>query len=86
MANAGVPGFESAAIFGIFAPAGTPAAIIDRLNREIVQFLGKPDAREKFLTAGVEPVGSTPDQFAATIRSEMAKWGKLMKDVGIRAE
>jgi len=86
MTNAGVPGFESSAIFGIFAPAGTPDAIIDRLNREIVQFLAKPDAREKFLTAGVEPVGSTPDQFAATIRSEMAKWGKLMKDVGIRAE
>jgi tripartite-type tricarboxylate transporter receptor subunit TctC len=56
------------------------------LNREIVQFLGRPEAREKFLTAGVEPVGSTPDQFAATIQSEMAKWGKLMKDVGIRAE
>ena len=86
VASAGLPGYELVAINGMFAPARTPAAIVNRLNSEIVQFLAKPDVKERFLKAGVETVGSSPREFAATIKSEMARLGKLIRDVGIRDE
>ncbi len=81
-----LPGFEATALNGVFAPAGTPAAIVDRLSSGIAQFLNRAEIRERFLATGVETVGSTPAQFAATVRSEVAKWGKLIRDVGIRDE
>src|SRR5262249_52440491 len=58
VASAGLPGYESISIYGVFAPAGTPPAIVKRLNREIVRVLARPDVREKFLASGVETVGS----------------------------
>jgi tripartite-type tricarboxylate transporter receptor subunit TctC len=61
-------------------------ALIARLNRELVRVLGSAEINEKFLNAGVETVGSSPAQLAATINSEMAKWGKLIKDAGIREQ
>ena len=69
---------------GIFAPAKTPAAIINRLNQEIVRVLNRAEVKEKFFNAGVEVVGSSPEQLAATIKSEMARMGKVIKDAGIR--
>lgn len=81
-----VPGYEAAAINGVFAPAGTPAAVVNRLNRAIVQFLGRADVKEKFFRVGVETVGSSPAEFAATVKSEMVKWGKVIRDAGIRDE
>ncbi|MDO8595879.1 MAG: tripartite tricarboxylate transporter substrate-binding protein, partial [Sulfuricaulis sp.] len=71
---------------GMFAPAGTPASIINRLNQEIVQILHRPDVKERFLNTGMETVGTSPEKFEAFVKSEMAKWGKVVKDAGIREE
>lgn len=81
-----VPGYESVTITGIFAPAKTPVVRINQLNQEIVRFLTKTDTKERFLAVGVEPVGSSPQELAARIKSEMAKMGKVIKDAGIRAD
>ncbi len=86
VAASGVPGYESAAQFGLFVPSRTPEAIIALLNQETVRVLNKPEIREKLLGAGIEVVGSSPDQLAATIRGEMARFGKVIKDSGIRPE
>ena len=86
VAATGLPGFEASTVYSIFAPARTPAPLVTRLNREIVQLLLRADAKERFFNAGVEPVGSTPDQLAATIKSEVASLGKVIKEAGIRAE
>ncbi len=84
VADSGLPGYESASILGIFAPARTPAAIINLLNQEIVRILNKADVKERFFSSGAETVGSSPEEFAATIKSEIAKWGKVIRDAGIR--
>ena len=86
MAASGLPGYESMQIYGIFAPAKTPAAIVGRLNEEIVRVVQRPDVRDKFLAAGVEPVGSTPQELATTMKSEIVRIGKVIKDAGIRDE
>ncbi|MBI4191064.1 MAG: tripartite tricarboxylate transporter substrate binding protein [Betaproteobacteria bacterium] len=86
VASSGLPGFESASTQGWWAPARTPAAIVARLNQEIVRAINRPDVKQKFFSAGVEVVGSTPEQFAAYIKADMAVVGKLVKDAGIRAD
>ena len=86
VAESGLPGYESASLLAVFAPAGTPNAIVQRLNQEMVKALQRADARERLFNAGVEAVGSTPEQFAATLKAEMAKWGKVIRDAGIRSE
>ena len=86
VARAGLPGFESASSTGVYAPAKTPPAIVKRLNQDIVRVLTQADVKEKLFNTGVEVVGSTPEQFAAAVKSEMIRMGKLIKDVGIRAE
>jgi tripartite-type tricarboxylate transporter receptor subunit TctC len=79
-----LPGFESVGLTGMFAPGKTPAAIITRLNQEIVRFLNLPDVKERFLNAAVEVVASSPDQFAATIKTEIVKTSKLIKEAGFK--
>ena len=86
VAASGLPGFESTSMAGVFAPAKTPAAVINRLNREIVQALNRAEVKERLFNTGVEVVASTPAQLAATMKSEMAKFGKVIKDAGIRVE
>jgi tripartite-type tricarboxylate transporter receptor subunit TctC len=86
MAASGLPGYESMQIYGVFAPAKTPASIVGRLNEEIVRVVQRPEVRDKFLAAGVEPVGSTPQELAATMKSEIVRIGKVIKDAGIRDE
>lgn len=86
MAASGLPGYESMQIYGVFAPIRTPAPIVQRLNEEIVRVLARPEVRDKFLAAGVEPVGSTPQELSATIKSEIVRMGKVIKDAGIREE
>jgi tripartite-type tricarboxylate transporter receptor subunit TctC len=86
MSASGLPGYESVSPFGIFAPAGTPAPLIERLNREMVAALKRVDVTERLFNAGVEVVASAPGELAATIKSEMAKWGKVIRDAGIREE
>ncbi len=87
VAASGLPEYELVQIFGIFAPANTPRPIVNRLNEEIVRVLNRTDVKEKIFNGGIgEVVGSLPEQLAATVKSEMAKWGKVIKDAGIRVE
>jgi len=83
VASYGLPGFESATILGIFAPARTPDSIIRRLNQELVRYLKSSDAKEKFLAVGTETVGSSPEELESTVKAEMARLGKVIKDAGI---
>ncbi len=83
VAASGLPGYESLAIYGIFAPAGTPRTIVERLNRDIVGILASTDIREKFLAMGMEAVGGSPAQLAARVKSDMVRMGKVIRDAGI---
>ena len=74
-------------VTGSFAPVKTPGAIISRLNREIVvRFLSLPDVKERFLNAGVEVVGCSPEELAATMKSDLVRISKLIKDAGIKVD
>ena len=84
VAASGLPGYEIIQTLGMFAPAKTPAAVIRRLNHEVVQALNEPDVKEKLLNIGVDVVVSSPEEFAVRIKSERTKWGKLIKDIGIK--
>ncbi len=84
VASAGLPGYEAMSIVGVFAPAKTPEAVIAKLNQEIVRVLNRAEVKERFVSTGVETVGSTPEEFGATVKSEMARLGKVIRDAGIR--
>lgn len=86
MREAGVPGYEVAGWYGILAPAKTPQPIITKLNQEIVRILHTDELKDRLSADGSEPVGNTPEQFGAHIKSEVAKWSKVVKEAGIRAE
>jgi len=86
VAESGVPGFEVTTMYGISAPAKTPRVIIDRLHGEIVRALNSPDLRGKLIEAGADPVGSTPEEYTAFIKSEIAKWAKVINAAGIKGE
>lgn len=86
IASTGLPGYDVQSQNAILAPADTPAAIISRLNQALNQVLNMPDVREKLLTGGSEPTGGSPQIAAETIKSETAKWGKVIKEIGIRAD
>jgi tripartite-type tricarboxylate transporter receptor subunit TctC len=83
MEEAGFPGFDVTAWFGLFAPAGTPKPIIDRLNHETAKIMSMPDLRTKFLDLGVVPVSNTPEDFMKVIDTETAYWARVVKDAGI---
>jgi tripartite-type tricarboxylate transporter receptor subunit TctC len=72
--------------FGLVAPAGTPRDVVLKLNAEVLRILAMPDVRERFQSQGVEPVGSTPEQFGEHIKGQMVKWAKVVKDAGVQAE
>ena len=86
VAEAGVPGYDLSVWFGLVAPAATPRDVVQKLNAECLKILAMPDVRERFLAQGVEPVGSTPEQFGEHIRAQMAKWAKVVRDAGVKAE
>lgn len=86
VAASGVPGYESVGIYGVFTTARTPDAIIRLLNREIVRVLSTDAARKRLLDSGLEPVGSTPEEFDAKFRSESARMETVIKTAGIRLE
>ena len=86
-AEAGLTDFDVSAWYGMLAPAGTPRPIITRLHGEIVKVLALPEIKERFLTTiGGDPIGGTPEQFAADIKSDIARWAKTVKDSGIRID
>ena len=86
VAASGLPGYQSTSMAGIFAPAKTPAAIINRLNQEMVQALNRDNVKARLFGANVEAVGGSPEQLAATMKAEIERWGKVIKDAGIRFE
>ena len=86
VAEAGVPGYELAVWFGVLAPAGTPKDIINRLNAEIVKALNSADIKDRFAKQGVEVKTSTPEQFAEFLKSEVARWAKVVQEAGIKAD
>jgi tripartite-type tricarboxylate transporter receptor subunit TctC len=86
IAEAGVPGYDANAWFGVFAPAGTPQPIINRLNTDIVKIVKLPEMHDRFLALGAEPVGSTAEEFAAFFRNEVAKWAKVVKASGAQVD
>lgn len=85
MAESGYPGFEAVPWFGLMAPAGTPAPIVERLHRDTVRVLALPDIRKKFDELGLDIVGSSPTEFAALIMAEIPQWAKVIKEAGIKA-
>jgi len=86
IAEQGLPGFDAVSWFALFAPAGTPRAFIDRLQAEVKKILASPDVAAKLAEAGLDAVGSTPDELAAYQRAEIAKWAKVVKDSGAKVE
>ncbi len=86
VAEAGVPGYEANNWWGIVAPAATPPAVVKKINTEVAAILATPETQKWFLSEGGEAVSRTPDEFRKWILSEMAKWGKVVKQAGIKAE
>jgi tripartite-type tricarboxylate transporter receptor subunit TctC len=86
IAESGLPGFDINTWFGLFVPARTPPAIVQRLHDEFVKALETPEVRARMLALGAEPVGSTPAQFAQYVQSEAAKYAKLVKASGARVD
>ena len=83
ISESGVPGYETATWFGMLAPAGTPAAIINKINAELLKTLKAPEVLDRLAPDGGEPVGSSPDQFRQHLQREIARWRKVVKDAGI---
>jgi tripartite-type tricarboxylate transporter receptor subunit TctC len=86
VAEAGLPGYEATSWNGVFAPAGTPKEIVDKLNRELNAILQSPDTRKYFADQGGEAGGGTPEQLGAFVKSEIAKWAKVVKESGAKVD
>jgi len=86
IAESGVPGYEVTTFYGLSAPAKTPRAIIERLHNAAVRALKSPEVRERLQGLGADPGGNTPEQYTAFMQSEIAKWAKVIKAAGIKAE
>ncbi len=86
MIEAGLPGFEVTAWFGLLAPTGTPPGVITKIHADTVRALNMPDLRERFQTQAAEPSGNKPEEFAAFIRAETVKWAKVIKASGARID
>ena len=86
ISEAGVPGFDVSGWYGVLAPAKTPPPVVAFLSSEIIKALKAPEVGDRFASDGSEPVGRTPENFAAYIKSEIAKWAKVIKETGVKAE
>jgi tripartite-type tricarboxylate transporter receptor subunit TctC len=85
IAEAALPGFEVNQWYSLMAPAGTPREIVNKLYGEIARTVADPATKDRLLAMGLDPVGSPPDEFTAYLKTETAKWGKLVREAGIRA-
>jgi tripartite-type tricarboxylate transporter receptor subunit TctC len=86
IAAAGLPGYELISTYGVFVPAKTPAAVIERLHQEIARALQLPEIKERYFRAGAEVVARSPQEFVAVIRSDMQRLGKLIREARIRSD
>jgi len=86
MAESGFPGLDSGAWIGLLAPAGTPAQIVDKINKPVVDAVRNPEVSKLLLEQTVEPVGSTPGEFDQFLRAEYDKWGKVVSDAKLKLE
>ena len=86
LAESGVPGFNAVGWFGVFAAARTPSPIVSRLNREIVALMAEPGTRDRLLAQGAEPQPGSPEDLRKYLAGEIAKWGKVVRETGIKAE
>jgi tripartite-type tricarboxylate transporter receptor subunit TctC len=86
VAESGLPGYETTLWWGIFAPAKTPKAVVDRLNSEIHKAMASPEMKKTFADFGAEPSPTTPEAFSATVRKEIAKWSRVVKEANIKPE
>ena len=86
MTEAGYPEIAGKSWFVVVVPAGTPSEIIALLHRDIAKIMARPDMKERLATLGYEPLVNTPEQCAALLKSEKARWGKVIRDAGIRAQ
>ena len=86
VAESGFPGYEDYTWIGFFAPAGTPKAIVDKLNHDIAAILRLPDTKERLAVLGFDPINNTPEEFTAYIKVEVTKWAKVIKDSGARVD
>lgn len=86
VAEAGLPGYESDLWWGVLAPAGTPKTIVTKLNSEIVKILRMPDVKERLSSMGAEPIGDVPEAFATTIKADIQKWAKVVKESGAKVD
>ena len=86
VAEAGVPGYDAGVWYAFLAPAGTPREIIGRLNAEIVRAAAHPDMKALLARAAIEPIGSTPEELAKFMKSEIAKWAKVVKDANVQVD
>ena len=86
LAESGLAGYEVGSWQGVFAPAGTPPDVVKRLNTEIVKIINMPDVRAKLEALGAEPVGNSSDEFATIVKSEVAKWAKVVKESGAHVD
>lgn len=86
MAEAGVPGFDISTWYGLWAPKATPKDIVERVAAEVAKILKSSEVRDRYAALGAEPIGSSPEEFAAYCRSELLKWGKIVKESGAKAD
>ena len=86
LAESGLPGYEAAAWYALFAPARTPPAIVNKLNSEVNKLLKMPAATERLLSLGAESVAMSPRELSAYVEAEIAKWGKLIRASGAKAD
>ena len=84
--EAGLPDFVATSWYGFHAPAGTPKPIVDKINAEIVKALKTPEMRERFASIGADTVSMTPAEFGAFVEAEVAKWGKVIRAIGVKVE
>ena len=86
VAESGIPGYSATGWYGLFAPAGTPRELVRRISAEVARAYTNPQARERLAQIGMDPVGSTPEEFVSFLRTEIAKWSKVVKEANIRIE
>ena len=86
IAEAGVAGYSADAWYGMLAPRGTPQPVIAKLSAHMVKSLQAPERRDKLIAQGVEPVASSPDEFAVFLKAEIVKWAKVVRDAGVKPD